>query len=155
MKYIVCQCELCSHAWLATGDIPARCAKCKSSQWDGQEKRERGRPKQLPAPAVEEPKAIEVYEPIEEEMAEAMESQLVADEEPIEAQVVDVVEDWPEYERVVARKNGHALGCVCYACENTRKFMKPKKDTGSESASDRPKKWSKSNAGKKVKFPKP
>jgi hypothetical protein len=53
MRYIVCICDECSHAWMSENEMPARCAKCKSSQWDGQEKRDRGRPRKEIAPPAE------------------------------------------------------------------------------------------------------
>ena len=50
----VCLCELCGHRWLSSSEeLPARCAKCKSSQWDGQETREPGRPKKIVMQTVE------------------------------------------------------------------------------------------------------
>src|SRR5580765_1334002 len=33
-KRDVCVCEQCQHAWLATGELPKRCARCKSSKWN-------------------------------------------------------------------------------------------------------------------------
>lgn len=64
MKYVICICDECAHSWLASGEIPARCAKCKSSQWDGQEKRERGRPRKnndaLAPKNVEAPEEFQV-----------------------------------------------------------------------------------------------
>jgi hypothetical protein len=134
MKHVVCICDECAHTWLASGEVPARCAKCKSSTWDGQPKRDRGRPKKELTSA---PVANETIprEPTEEEITAAIE-----DQAPIESQTV--AEEIPESERTIARKMGHALGCDCHSCERMREFFRPKDQaseakTGAQSASNR------------------
>ena len=31
---LACKCDRCGHAWIAEGEKPKRCAKCKSPAWD-------------------------------------------------------------------------------------------------------------------------
>src|SRR5271169_2207288 len=49
MDQPVCHCDVCGHEWLKDGDVPKRCAKCKSCRWNFSERKP-------PAPPVVKPK---------------------------------------------------------------------------------------------------
>jgi hypothetical protein len=97
----ICLCEECHHVWLANscpdGTAPKRCAKCKSSLWDGRAGEE-----------IEQERPVEAREEVAEEQ---IERELPA-------------EDVPDSERTIARKMGHAIGCNCHSCERMREIFK-------------------------------
>jgi len=139
VKHIICICDGCGHTWLANGDVPARCAKCKSSTWDGQEKRDRGRPARMPAP----------IETLEDTGPEISSDDVPEEYLPNEGQSVAKVEEWSFADREAHRKMGHALGCNCYDCEGIRRMMRPSPETGKQSAHEKtPRKKGKKTAGR-------
>ena len=136
----VCLCEMCGHSWLSKEEtLPARCAKCKSSTWDGQEKRDRGRPARMPAP----------IETLEDTGPEISSDDVPEEYLPNDSQLpADVPEDKDVVEETITRRMGH-VRCDCVACENLRRMMRPSPETGTRLAHEKtPRKKGKKTAGR-------
>ena len=94
----VCCCGECKHSWLAEGEKPKRCAKCKSSYWDSGE-------------GITEPIKVEVLPPeVKEETSRAVvKTEDEISEVIIQAPVKSGMHDW--------------RFCKCAQCSITRKKM--------------------------------